>query len=411
MREYVDRVGRESAEERGAEDREKTGVPLGRSVINPVNGEQIPMFVADYVLMEYGTGAIMAVPAPRQPRLRIRQGARVAGEAGDRGRPTRPRRRDPWPALFRHGPMDELRAVSTVTAIARPTRRSSAVARLRGPRALLGQLPPARLAGLAPALLGRPDPGRLLRRLRHRPRPRRPAPGRAARRSRTTRRRARARWPPPRTGSPPSARAAAARPVARPTRWTPSSTPPGTSSATSTRTTRGGLGPRCGRPLAPGRPVHRRGRARDPAPDVRAFPDQDARRHRPPRRAGAVRQPLRAGDDHPRRGEDVEVEGQHRQPRRVRRALRRRHRPHLHLLHGAARARRRLVRRGGRGGQPLPRPAMAALRGGRREGGGGRRVGRERRRPRAARQGALGDRQGRARTSSAASSSTPRSPR
>ncbi len=38
-------------------------MPLGRTVTNPVNGEQIPMFVADYVLMEYGTGAIMAVPA------------------------------------------------------------------------------------------------------------------------------------------------------------------------------------------------------------------------------------------------------------------------------------------------------------------------------------------------------------
>ncbi|HVQ58322.1 MAG TPA: leucine--tRNA ligase [Solirubrobacterales bacterium] len=60
--EYVNRVGRESAEERGAEDREKTGVPLGRSVVNPVNGAQIPMFVSDYVLMEYGTGALMAVP-------------------------------------------------------------------------------------------------------------------------------------------------------------------------------------------------------------------------------------------------------------------------------------------------------------------------------------------------------------
>jgi leucyl-tRNA synthetase len=63
VREYVDRVARESAEERGDEDREKTGVPLGRTVVNPVNGEEIPMFVADYVLMEYGTGAIMAVPA------------------------------------------------------------------------------------------------------------------------------------------------------------------------------------------------------------------------------------------------------------------------------------------------------------------------------------------------------------
>ncbi len=62
VRGYVNRIARESAEERGAEDREKTGVQLGRSVVNPVNGEEIPMFVADYVLMEYGTGAIMAVP-------------------------------------------------------------------------------------------------------------------------------------------------------------------------------------------------------------------------------------------------------------------------------------------------------------------------------------------------------------
>ena len=62
VREYVNRIARESAAERGAENREKTGVPLGRSVVNPVNGEAIPMYVADYVLMEYGTGAIMAVP-------------------------------------------------------------------------------------------------------------------------------------------------------------------------------------------------------------------------------------------------------------------------------------------------------------------------------------------------------------
>jgi leucyl-tRNA synthetase len=63
VREYVNEVARESVEDRGDEDRPKTGMPLGRSVVNPVNGEEIPMFVADYVLMEYGTGAIMAVPA------------------------------------------------------------------------------------------------------------------------------------------------------------------------------------------------------------------------------------------------------------------------------------------------------------------------------------------------------------
>jgi leucyl-tRNA synthetase len=63
VREYVDEAMRVGTEERGAEGRAKTGVPLGRTVTNPVNGEPIPMFVSDYVLMEYGTGAIMAVPA------------------------------------------------------------------------------------------------------------------------------------------------------------------------------------------------------------------------------------------------------------------------------------------------------------------------------------------------------------
>jgi leucyl-tRNA synthetase len=62
VREYVNQTLTESSEERGALERPKTGVALGRSVVNPVNGEQIPMYVADYVLMEYGTGAIMAVP-------------------------------------------------------------------------------------------------------------------------------------------------------------------------------------------------------------------------------------------------------------------------------------------------------------------------------------------------------------
>jgi len=66
VHQYVNRALTESLELRGAADKPKTGVPLGRTVTNPVNGEQIPMFVADYVLMEYGTGAIMAVPAHDQ---------------------------------------------------------------------------------------------------------------------------------------------------------------------------------------------------------------------------------------------------------------------------------------------------------------------------------------------------------
>jgi leucyl-tRNA synthetase len=62
VRDYVNHALTESGEERGSLEKPKTGVALGRHVVNPVNGERIPMYVADYVLMEYGTGAIMAVP-------------------------------------------------------------------------------------------------------------------------------------------------------------------------------------------------------------------------------------------------------------------------------------------------------------------------------------------------------------
>ncbi len=58
---YVRHAAARSAVER--EEKEKDGVFTGRYVVNPVNGERIPIWVADYVLMEYGTGAIMAVPA------------------------------------------------------------------------------------------------------------------------------------------------------------------------------------------------------------------------------------------------------------------------------------------------------------------------------------------------------------
>jgi leucyl-tRNA synthetase len=60
---YVQLALKETTEERAAAEREKTGVFTGRYVINPVNGERIPVYVSDYVLMEYGTGALMAVPA------------------------------------------------------------------------------------------------------------------------------------------------------------------------------------------------------------------------------------------------------------------------------------------------------------------------------------------------------------
>ena len=55
--------------ERQSADRDKTGVFLGRHAVNPVNGEQIGVWAADYVLPDYGTGAIMAVPAHDQRDL------------------------------------------------------------------------------------------------------------------------------------------------------------------------------------------------------------------------------------------------------------------------------------------------------------------------------------------------------
>jgi leucyl-tRNA synthetase len=61
-REYAKHAGARRSEDRAAETA-KTGVHTGYDAVNPVNGERLPIWVADYVLMDYGTGAIMAVPA------------------------------------------------------------------------------------------------------------------------------------------------------------------------------------------------------------------------------------------------------------------------------------------------------------------------------------------------------------
>ena len=84
--------------------------------------------------------------------------------------------------------------------------RDRRLARPRGQGPRLGQLQAARLAGLAPALLGLPDPDRLLRAVRHGPGPRGPAAGRAARGRGLPAARAARRWPRPRTGSTRAAR-------------------------------------------------------------------------------------------------------------------------------------------------------------------------------------------------------------
>lgn len=63
VRKYVEKTARQTDIQREAVDKEKTGIFTGGYAVNPVNGERIPVWVADYVLMTYGTGAIMGVPA------------------------------------------------------------------------------------------------------------------------------------------------------------------------------------------------------------------------------------------------------------------------------------------------------------------------------------------------------------
>jgi leucyl-tRNA synthetase len=63
VEEYKAQAARQSDIQRGAVDKEKTGVFTGGYAINPVNQQRIPIWIADYVLITYGTGAIMAVPA------------------------------------------------------------------------------------------------------------------------------------------------------------------------------------------------------------------------------------------------------------------------------------------------------------------------------------------------------------
>ncbi|WP_411876776.1 leucine--tRNA ligase [Vulcanococcus limneticus] len=78
---FCDLVSRQSEQERTADDKPKRGVPIGARVRNPANGELIPLWIADYVLAEYGTGAVMGVPAhdqrdfvfARQYELPVRQ--------------------------------------------------------------------------------------------------------------------------------------------------------------------------------------------------------------------------------------------------------------------------------------------------------------------------------------------------
>ena len=172
---YVRHASAKKTEERAAAV-EKTGVFTGLHAVNPVNGERIPVYVADYVLTDYGTGAIMAVPAHDQRDydfaqafgLPVRQVIRPA--EGEAELPYVSHSEDD--VLVNSGEFDGLPA---------PEGGRRIVEKLAQERARPGrhQLPAARLGLLAPALLGLPDPGRLLRDRRDRAGAGRRAAGRA----------------------------------------------------------------------------------------------------------------------------------------------------------------------------------------------------------------------------------------
>jgi len=66
IRNFIKETKKKTVIERTAEGKEKNGIPLGKSVLNPLTGEEIPLWLADYVLADYGTGMVMAVPAHDQ---------------------------------------------------------------------------------------------------------------------------------------------------------------------------------------------------------------------------------------------------------------------------------------------------------------------------------------------------------
>ena len=295
VHEYVNHSLTESSEERSDTERVKTGVPLGRTVVNPVNGEQIPMWVADYVLMEYGTGAIMAVPAHdgRDHAFATTYGLPIRRVVGGGDGEQLPYLGD-GPIVHSHPDFDGLhnrealeRIVDWLDTQGRGHR--SVNYRLRDwllSRQRYWGCPIPIVHCDACGLVAVPDdqlPVEL----------------------------------PDLDDYTPKGRS----PLAAATDWVNTSCPrcdgPGPARdrhdghlrrlvlvlpALLRRPQRpGALGSRGARPLDARRPVHRRRRARDPAPDVRALLHEGARGHGAAERAGALRLPVHPGHDHARR--------------------------------------------------------------------------------------------------------------
>ena len=295
---YQRQASRRSELDRQTEGRDKTGVWLGVTAVNPVNGRELPVFIADYVLTGYGTGAIMAVPGEdvRDFEFAEKFGLPVV-------RTVQPPEGFDGGAYTGAGPMinsanDEISLNGLDKADG--DRDDHRVAGRARPRRGDHHLQAARLAVQPAALLGRAVPDRLRRE--------RPAASPSRRRccrcccprSTTTRRRpSPTTTPTPRPSrrcrAPPSGRRSSwtwatgrRSTAARPTRCPTGPGPAGTTCATWTRATttqmvdpeleRYWLGPRGARRRRRRGPVRRRRRARRAAPAVRPLLAQGAAR-------------------------------------------------------------------------------------------------------------------------------------
>ena len=134
-------------------------MPTGLFVTHPLTGEKIEVWVGNYVLMSYGEGAVMGVPAHDERDFRFRQEVRTADQAGHRrgGQAVQPRR---LARVVRRQGKRRLRELRQIRrpALHRSGRRHRRRPQGQRPRRQAGAVAPARLGHLAPALLGLPIP-------------------------------------------------------------------------------------------------------------------------------------------------------------------------------------------------------------------------------------------------------------
>ncbi len=161
---YLEQVRKESDIERLSTEREKTGVFLGRYAVNPVNGERIPVWAADYVLADYGTGAVMAVPAHDQRDLDFAKTfdlpVRRVVDTGEENP------EETYVATTGDGVYVNSGDLDGLTDKASGIGPDREAAGGRGAWRERDQLPAARLAAVAAEVLGPADPDRPLRDMR-----------------------------------------------------------------------------------------------------------------------------------------------------------------------------------------------------------------------------------------------------